>query len=270
MSSVPDDPYLELVSMMPGRVPKDVFPLISQVRRATDWSVLGYPPPRDPSGRLTRLQGCPYEFWTVDLKDPDVAEAIAVQKRSETIPWRVYELLQLGARTEEFIALPAHVIAYCTGRRAADEGRVHAAAAAYREALDGDPAQARYAEQLFPALREAGFDGAWQEEFAYFAADADYLVGHSVEPWLKIHVARADAATVNAIVDEARRLMQHLLAGDGNVGAPRRYGAQRLSYYQHHAGRLEQIIERQMLRLSRAIAKAAKSTAPKSTTRAKR
>jgi hypothetical protein len=58
MNNDRDDPYLELVSMTPARVPSDVFPLISQVRRATTWSALGYPPPRDPAGRLTRLQGC--------------------------------------------------------------------------------------------------------------------------------------------------------------------------------------------------------------------
>jgi hypothetical protein len=270
MNSDRDDPYLELVSMTPDRVPKDVFPFISQVRRATAWSVLGYPPPRDRAGSLTRLQGCSFEFWTVDLKDPDIVEAIAVQKRSETTPWLVYELLQLGARIEEFIELPGHVVAYCAGRLATDEGRVHDAAVAYREALASDPSQVRYAERLFPALRESGVDDAWREEFAYFAADADHLVGHSVEPWLKIHVARADAAAVHAIVHEARRLMQLLLAGDGDIGVPRRYGAQRASYYQYNATRLEQIIERQMPRLTRAIARTAKVAAVKSPQRARR
>jgi hypothetical protein len=209
------------------------------VRRASDWRTLAFTVNVNEYGNPERSEALAYRFFVASERDHDVKEAIATGKRAVIHPLPVYEYFRLGCALSEFVSLPADVPLYCRARSHFERGELLEALPLLEQACSVNPDEVRYREILFPLRLALGDLKAIPEELTYFHGDIDSMVHTGrVKEWLRLLKESGDLAARANVIVEVEAAFAALCSGQS---ALRRYGAQRLDWYQRSHDQFRQL-----------------------------
>ncbi|QEA14257.1 tetratricopeptide repeat protein [Comamonas flocculans] len=186
-----------------------------RIRTFDEWTSAGFKITRSKHGGVTQHSGLAmYRFhrlWALDAKQQ---EAIASGKRHVTHFLPMLDYVRAGVPFDDFVSHPQHYRDFCLGVLAQERGEAGEALELFRQALTGNPSEARYASKFYELRVANGDMSAPAQELDYFANSVGSMV-HSgrVDAWAKLLLKHKDYPEAARVLRRVAVLLEDKIAG---------------------------------------------------------